>query len=50
MVIEKEPLSGIANFAIPNDPAVYEELQDIGQLSLLDEQFIGSQEDSNDEY
>ena len=50
MVIEKEPLSGIANFAIPNDPAVYEELQDVGQLSLLDELFIGSQEDSNDEY
>jgi hypothetical protein len=25
MVIEKEPFSGIANFGIPNDPAIYDE-------------------------
>lgn len=33
MVLEKEPLSGIANFAIPFDPAIYEEL-DAEQLDF----------------
>ncbi len=33
MTIEKEPFSGIANFAIPNDPATYEE--EIAQTDLL---------------
>lgn len=50
LVIEKEPLSGIANFAIPSDPAIYEEIQDTGQLSLFENQLIESGEYENDEY
>jgi hypothetical protein len=36
LIIEKMPLSGVANFAIPFDPAVYEEPEDSGQLSIFD--------------
>lgn len=36
MIIEKKPLSAIANFAIPHDPALYEETIDTGQMDLLD--------------
>lgn len=36
MIIEKKPLSSIANFAIPHDPALYEETVDTGQMDLLD--------------
>lgn len=37
MVIEKEPLSGIADFAIPEDLAVYEEeIQQPSIFSLID--------------
>lgn len=35
--IEKTPLSGVAPFAIPGDPALYEEPTALGQLSLFDE-------------
>jgi hypothetical protein len=50
MVIEKEPLSGIANFAIPSDPAIYEEVQDTGQLDLFDTLLGTDSEGDNDEY
>ena len=36
MVIEKEPLSGIAPFAIVNDPAVYDETELDHQPTLFD--------------
>ncbi len=50
MVIEKEPLSGIASFAIPSDPAIYEEVQDTGQLDLFDTLLGTDSEGDNDEY
>lgn len=46
MSIEKTPLSGIAPFAIPGDPALYEEPIPAEQLSLFG--FTGEQ--PNDEY
>lgn len=49
MVIEKEPLSGLADFAIPNDPAVYEE--ETPQPSIFS--LLGNtneDEGENDEY
>ncbi len=46
MTIEKTPLSGIAPFAIPGDPALYEEPTPTEQLSLFG--FTGEQ--PNDEY
>ena len=48
MTIEKEPLSSIANFAIPHDPAIYEETEDTGQMPLLDVLFKTPED--NDEY
>ena len=50
MVIEKKPLSGIANFSIPFDPAIYEEPEDMGQLSLLDLIPNINEEDEDDGY
>jgi hypothetical protein len=38
MEIEKTPLVGIAKFAIPDDPATYEEKKPSGQLSLFNGQ------------
>jgi hypothetical protein len=37
MAIDKEPVSGIADFAIPYDPATYEEEAPARQLSLFNE-------------
>ena len=50
LVIEKEPMSAIASFAIPNDPALYED--DSGQLDLFSALRVemDSDEDGNDEY
>jgi hypothetical protein len=50
MIIEKVPISGIANFAIPNDPALYED--DAGQLEFFSAESAetDSEEDENDEY
>lgn len=50
LVIEKEPMSAIANFAIPNDPALYED--DTGQLDFFSAFRVetDSDEDGNDEY
>jgi hypothetical protein len=36
LVIEKSPLSGIAPFAILDDPAVYDDSEEVSQLSLFD--------------
>jgi hypothetical protein len=35
MVIEKMPYSGVADFAIPDDPAVFEEPPEVAQTSFL---------------
>jgi len=43
MVIDKMPLTGIAHFAIPQDPATYEEKAPSGQLLLFD--FAGYEDD-----
>lgn len=50
MVIEKLPISGITDFAIPDDPAIYED--DTGQLDFFSAMSTGaeSDEDENDEY
>lgn len=52
MVIEKEPVSGIANFAIPNDPAIYED--DLSQLEFFSAMALPADfdedQDENDEY
>jgi hypothetical protein len=50
VIIEKVPISGIANFAIPNDPALYED--DTVQLDFFSAQpaETDSEEDENDEY
>ena len=52
MVIEKEPVSGIANFAIPNDPAIYED--DQSQLEFFSAMALRADfdedQDDNDEY
>ena len=50
MIIEKVPISGIANFAIPNDPALYED--DAVQLEFFSAKSAetDSEEDENDEY
>jgi hypothetical protein len=49
MAIEKEPLSGIADFAIPDDLAVYEEeIQQPSFFSLID--INNEDEGENDEY
>lgn len=50
MVIEKKPLSGIANFSISFDPAIYEESEETGQLSLLELLPNTDDEDKEDEY
>lgn len=50
MAIEKEPLSGIANFAISYDPAIYEDIEDSGQLDFFDAISDGLEENGNDEY
>ncbi len=50
MVIEKEPLSGIANFAIPNDSAIYDDTEDDSQPSLFALLEGISGESENDEY
>jgi hypothetical protein len=34
MTIEKQPVSGLANFAITMDPATYEEEEDSGQADF----------------
>lgn len=43
MQIEKMPLTGMAQFAIPEDPATYEEKSPSGQLSLFD--FAGDEDE-----
>ena len=48
MTIEKEPLSGIASFAIPNDPAIYEE--ETGQLDFFSSIPEPVDDGENDEY
>jgi hypothetical protein len=48
MTIEKEPMSGIANFAIPNDPATYEE-EDSSQLDFSNTLLMPSRSDEEDE-
>lgn len=50
VIIEKVPISGIANFAIPNDPALYEDAT--GQLDFFPAQPAETDldEDENDEY
>jgi hypothetical protein len=50
MTIEKMPISGITHFAIPNDPAIYED--EVGQLDFFSALSAGrdSDEDENDEY
>lgn len=50
MLIEKNPLSGIANFSIPFDSAIYEDSEDTGQLSLLDLLPDADDEDEEDGY
>jgi hypothetical protein len=47
VVIDKQPLTGLAAFAIPDDPAVYKEDVPTGQMSLFDA-YAG--EDDGDEY
>lgn len=47
IVVEKEPLTTIANFAIPLDPATYEEKPPSAQLTLFD---FDDVEDDTDEY
>jgi hypothetical protein len=57
MVIEKEPMSGVANFAIPNDPAVYE-ADDTPQIDFSamllssedEDEDQNDEEDDEDEY
>ena len=49
VVIEKEPLSGIAAFAIVNDPAIFDETELDTQLTLFDFS-DGKNEDDNDFY
>ena len=49
MVIEKEPLSGIAPFAIVNDPAVYDEAELDNQPTLFD-LWEGMNEEDDDIY
>ncbi len=50
IIIEKLPLSGIADFAIPYDPAIYEEPEPIDQLDLFKNWPDTVNEDENDEY
>jgi hypothetical protein len=46
MVIEKSPVSGTANFAIPYDPAVYEEEDDTsGQADFFNSLYASTDED-----
>jgi hypothetical protein len=47
MLIERTPYSGVADFAIPADPAVFEEPPEVGQGSFLDLLF-GTSEDEDD--
>jgi hypothetical protein len=47
MQIDKMPLTGIAQFAIPSDPATYEEKAPSIQRSLFD--FIGDEEEGGDD-
>jgi hypothetical protein len=47
IVLEKEPVTTIANFSIPYDPAVYEETSPSPQMALFG--FDELEEDS-DEY
>ncbi|MGC9323101.1 MAG: hypothetical protein ACP5FY_12755, partial [Kosmotogaceae bacterium] len=49
MTIERMPLTGLADFAIPLDPAVYEEPTQAPQLSFLDE-FSELEGDDDDEF
>jgi hypothetical protein len=51
MVIEKMPYSGTANFAIPHDPAIYEEDDDSSsQLDFLSDMFALPEEEESDEH
>lgn len=49
ILIEKMPLLGVAEFAIPYDPAIYDEPPAVEQLDFAD-QFDASDEDSYEEY
>ena len=48
MIIEKKPLSSIANFAISHDPAIYEEIEDTGQMNFSND--LLEKHEDNDEY
>ena len=48
IVIEKEPLSGVASFGIPDDPAIYDEWE--GQPDFFPLPPEGNDEGENDEY
>jgi hypothetical protein len=50
MIIEKLPLSGIADFAIPYDPAIYEEPEPTDQLDFFRIWSDAVNGDENDEY
>jgi len=50
MIIERLPLLGIADFAIPYDPAIYEEPPAAEQLDFLKPWFNTADEDDYDEY
>jgi len=50
MVIEKLPLLGIADFAIPYDSAIYEEPPAVEQLDFSWDWFGTADENENDEY
>lgn len=50
MIIEKLPLSGLADFAIPYNPAIYEEPAPVDQLDLFESLPDTADEDENDEY
>jgi hypothetical protein len=49
MIIEKLPFLGIADFAIPYDPAIYEEPPPVEQLSMF-EHWFGESDEDEDEY
>lgn len=48
--IEKTPFFGFSNFAITDDPAIFEEPPEVGQLSFLSQFFDNDQEMEVEEY
>jgi hypothetical protein len=49
VTIAKEPLTGIAAFAIPYDPAIYEEPEEAAQMDLFGTPDAGAGADTDDE-